>query len=187
MRFRSAAIWRTAAIWIATFALAGAGAAADASVKVRQPSEREAALAALLVEKLGDDAATIAVALSDRGRVALTGAVEERVTQELAPEVAFSFGGVTSVSNRVEARKAPRLPDGQLMREGQDAELERRVEKAVRIAVPEIARGVEIEVADGVVAVRGIARDATVRARLLETVRDVPDVTWIIDLVRVGE
>lgn len=179
-----------ALILIAALTAAGAGAAGsrakDKAAKL-PPSEREVALSALLVEKLGRDASTIAVALSAGGRASLSGAVQERVTQELAPEVAFSFGGVTSVSNRIEARKAPRLPDGQLMREGQDAELERRVQKAIKVADPELSRLVEIEVADGVVAIRGVAPDAERHERAVATARGVPGVTWIIDLVRVGE
>jgi len=150
----------------------------------REPTEREKAVSALLVAKLGEDAATIKVVIQ-RDKAALSGQVENRVTMELATEVALSFEGIRGTSNRIRARKAPTLPDGQLLREGLDAELERRVSKAIRRVDPEAGKALEVEAADGVVSVRG-QLSAARRARALATAQGVPGVTFVLDLVRVG-
>ena len=165
--------------------LAATAAGATPTSKPRALSPQEQAISALLVSKLGADARTIQVAVV-RDKVHLSGNVVERVTQELAGEVAASFPGVRAVSNRVAARKAPRLPDGQLLREGQDAELERRVQKALKTADEESAKALEVEVADGVVCVRGEVADSERHALAVATARAVPGVAFVLDLVRVG-
>jgi hyperosmotically inducible protein len=166
-----------------TLALAASAAVAGTEA-ARPPAPREESIAALLVAKLGSDASTIRVAVM-RDRVVLSGEVEDRITQELASEVAASFAGVRSVTNRVEAHNAPGLPEGQLLREGQDAELERRVEKALKHADRASAKALEVEAVDGVVCVRGQLADAELHALALATARAVPGVTTVLDLVRV--
>ncbi|HLF55988.1 MAG TPA: BON domain-containing protein [Thermoanaerobaculia bacterium] len=178
---------RNRATWIglAVLLVAGAAGAARKGEAPRAPSEREAAIGALLVEKLGADARTIRVVVQE-DKVVLSGEVVERVTQELAAEVAASFEGVRSTTNRVNAKNAPHLPEGQLLREGQDAELERRVQKALKVSDAESSKALEVEAADGVVCVRGQVADAERHLRALETARAVPGVTWVLDLVRVS-
>ena len=173
-------------IVLVAVALAATGVVSgDERKPPRAPSEKEIALSTLLVEKLGPDAATIEVVV-EGDKVLLSGDVEERVTRELAGEVARSFDGIRKASNRVRAANAPRIPEGYLLREGLDAELERRVEKALKRADLALSKLLSIEAADGVVAIRGDVSDASRRARALSVAREVPGVTLILDLVRVS-
>jgi osmotically-inducible protein OsmY len=183
-KLRRSGKWAASWLGAALFATA-AGAGPTPAAKPRALTPQEQAVSALLVSKLGSDARTIRVAVT-RDKVYLTGDVVERVTQELAGEVAASFPGVRAVSNRVSARKAPHLPDGQLLREGQDAELERRVQKALKSADEQSARTLEVEAADGVVCVRGEVADSERHALAVATARAVPGVAIVLDLVRVG-
>lgn len=136
-----------------------------------------------LVSRLGDDAKTIQVAINGR-KAFLSGTVEERVTQELAKEVVLTFAEVAGATNRIEARKAPHLAEGQAFLEGQDAELEIQVRRAVSKALGPQSKALQIEVVDRVVSVRGTLPDADRKNLALATVKNVGNVRDILDLVR---
>lgn len=137
-----------------------------------------------LVERLGPDARTIEVALSGR-RLFLSGTVEERVTQELAKEVVLTFPEVGSATNRIEARKALTLVEGQAFQEGQDAELELRLKRALAQVLGDAAKGLSVEVVDGVASLRGTVPDRDVKKQALDTTRTFTGVRDVLDLIRV--
>lgn len=136
-----------------------------------------------LIDRLGEDAKPIQVAINGK-KAFLTGVVDERVTQELAKEVVLSFSEVAGVTNRIEARKARRLDQGQAFEEGTDAELEVRVRRAVSAALGAQSKALQIEVVDGVVSLRGILPDVERKVLALATAKDVEKVRDILDLIR---
>jgi osmotically-inducible protein OsmY len=146
--------------------------------------KREVEIEAALVARLGDDARSIRAVVID-SHVLLVGTVQERVTQELAKEVALSLAGVERASNRVVALNDPTLLDGKAMVEGKDVELEIKVKRALaRDAGDTVARALEVEAVDGVVCLRGTTADAAGRARAIEVATKVPGVVRVLDLVR---
>jgi osmotically-inducible protein OsmY len=136
-----------------------------------------------LIDRLGEDAKPIQVAINGK-KAFLTGTVEERVTQELAKEVVLSFTEITGATNRIEARKALQLAEGQAFEEGQDAELEIRVRRAVSRAVGAPAKGLQIEVVDGVVSLRGTLPDVERKVLALSTAKSFDNVRDVLDLIR---
>ena len=167
-------------------ALAGAGLAVSAgAVDPEEARTRERSIEKTLVERLGPDAATIRVVSLGR-RVILAGEVEQRVTAELSGEVALSLDGVGDVSNRVKARRDIELVDGKLLLEGEDAQLEIEVKRALWREVGETtARALEVEAVDGVVSLRGTALDDSHRTQALASAAHVPGVRSVLDLLRV--
>jgi osmotically-inducible protein OsmY len=174
---------KVAAVVVAVLAAAGAALLAGAQDDL---AKREAALGALLVEKLGGEAAAIRVMLSG-GKAILMGEVESRAVQELAEEVALFAEGVTSVDNQVTARRDPTLGKGLLANEAGDSELEATVKMRLRAEIGAHAEKIEVEAVQGWVSLRGVAPE---KARLdiaLATAAGTRGVKKVIDLLRVAE
>ncbi|MCM2268514.1 MAG: BON domain-containing protein [Thermoanaerobaculia bacterium] len=136
-----------------------------------------------LIDRLGEDARPIQVAINGK-KAFLSGTVDERVTQELAKEVVLTFSEVVGVTNRIEARKARRLDQGQAFEEGTDAELEIRVRRAISAALGAQSKSLQIEVVDRVVSLRGTLPDVERKVLALATAKDVETVRDILDLIR---
>jgi len=176
---------RSHRIRIAVLALAVvAGWPAEASARDTAEERRlETRIRQTLVERLGDDARTIQVAINGK-KAFLSGTVEERVTQELAKEVVLSFSEIAGATNRIEARKAVRLDQGQALVEGSEAELEFRVRRAVAAALGPHAKSLQIEVVDGVVSLRGTLPDVDRKVLALATAKGHTGVRDVLDLIR---
>jgi osmotically-inducible protein OsmY len=164
-------------------ALAAASPALCAKERSPEVSRLETRIRQTLVDRLGEDARTIQVAINGK-KAFLSGTVEERVTQELAKEVVLSFDEITGATNRIEARKTPRLSEGQAFIEGQDVELEFKVRRAVSDALGPLAKALQIEVVDGVVSLRGTLPDIERKVLALATAKAVGNVRDILDLIR---
>ena len=150
--------------------------------------QREVRLA--LLEKLGQDVLGVTVEARS-GRVRLFGAVDKRSTQELAEEVVKSVPGVLSVDNRLSAREEP--PEstavgkavGNTEREVNDAVLEMRVGKNLLSEIGRYALDLEVEVAEGVVSLRGTLPDRERKSLALRTAEETPGVKKVVDLLEV--
>lgn len=146
---------------------------------------------AKLLAKLGPDALGIEIAATGH-RVLLTGAVDERPTQELAEEVAASVPGVRRVENRIALKPGRRTsgPVGRAASEAErevlDAALESRVKSELLAELGRWALEIEVEAADGVVSLRGWVPDRERERIALATARDVRGVERVIELIRVG-
>lgn len=136
-----------------------------------------------LIQRLGEDARTIQVSINKQ-KAFLSGTVNERVTQELAKEVVLSFDQIRSATNRIDARKTPTIIEGQAFLEGQDAELELRVNRAVAAALGPLAKAIEIEVVEGVASLRGKLPDEASAELARTTVREVSGIRQILDLLK---
>lgn len=146
---------------------------------------------AKLLTKLGTDA--LGVEIVTRGdRVLLTGAVDERPTQELAEEVARSVRGVRRVDNRIALVPATGGPGPvgraatQAENELADAALESRVKARLLGELGRYALEIEVESSAGVVSLRGWVPDAGRERIAIDTAGDVRGVTRVIDLIRIG-
>lgn len=168
------------ALITATLAVACVGNTAA----VQTPVDVEAKLSAKLVEAFGDDALTIRVTYFD-GKAILTGKVVERSTQELAEQVALYFYEVSKVDNQLRAEKDRSLMDGRLQDEGFDAMLESEAKAALAGEIGSHAKDVNVEAADGVVAVRGTVPDEARRKLALDTLASLSRISKVIDLLRV--
>jgi hyperosmotically inducible periplasmic protein len=158
------------------------------------PATLERKLQALLVDKLGDDAATIRVVMNGREAI-LLGEVAHRSTQELAEEVARFADEVDHVDNKLKlagirvggggvvgtAEKAAAKTSD----EGGDSWIESRVKGRLVAEIGRRARKIEVEVAEGVVSLRGTVNDEPRREIALKSARGVPGVVKVIDLLRV--
>lgn len=141
---------------------------------------------ALLLDKLGADALSVHIEV-DRGRVKLTGTVEQKSTQELAKEVALSVKGVHEVDNRItigpnKTTKAVDKAEAEL----RDAVLEARVKGRLLDQVGTNAMKIEVEASDGVVSLRGTVPSASIRSTSLETAKTTKGVDKVIDLIEVN-
>lgn len=136
-----------------------------------------------LVERLGDDAKTIQVAVNGK-KAYLTGTVNERVTQEFAKEIALSFDEIDSATNRIEARKAPRLDQGQAFVEGTDAELEFKLRRALGDVLGPLVKALQIEVVDGIASLRGTLPDLDRKMLALSTTKNFTGIRDTLDLIR---
>jgi osmotically-inducible protein OsmY len=153
----------------------------------------EARLQALLVDKLGDDAATIRVVMNGREAI-LLGEVARRATLELAEEVGLYADWVDDVDNKLQlagvrvggtgvaatAEKAAAKTSD----EGGDSLVETRVKGRLVAEIGSSARKIEVEVAEGVVSLRGTVPDEPRREVALKTAASVPGVEKVIDLLR---
>ena len=147
-------------------------------------AEREAALQALLVEKLGDDAAPIRVTITATKAI-LTGEVSERATQELCEEVALYFPGIADVDNQVKALHDDKLGADLVKNEAMDADLEVTVKMKLRAEIGVHAERIEVEAVEGIVSLRGLAPERARKTIALETTAKVKGVRKVIDLLRV--
>lgn len=141
-----------------------------------------------LVELFGADAEPVRVVI-DRHKAILLGDVTDRPTQELAKEVALTFPGIASVSNRL---RLIRPTDGigeeavqTVEEETRDAALESEVKLALAGEIGRWAGSVEVEAVDGVISLRGALPDEARRTIALETASGRKGVRRVIDLLSV--
>ncbi len=139
-----------------------------------------------LVDKLGDDAKTIKVAVVDK-KVVLVGEVKGRDTQELATEVAKSVPGVTSVDNQVKAKAEKSLTGGKIGEEAADGKLELAVESALKKELGDHGKNLEVENVGGTVSVRGTVPDDARLKIARDAVKSVPGVKKVVDLLEVAK
>lgn len=139
-----------------------------------------------LVDKLGDDAKTIKVALVEK-KIVLVGEVQGRDTQELATEVAKSVPGVQDVDNQVKAKAEKSIGGGKIKDEIADDKLEKAVESALKRELGAHAKGLETECTAGTVSVRGTVPDETRLTLARKAVQGVPAVKRFIDLLEVAK
>ena len=170
----------TAAVAVAVAGAVALACAQDGAAK------REAAIGALLVEKLGKEASAIRVTLVG-DKAILTGEVETRSVQELAEEVALFDAGVKSVDNQVKARYDPKLGKGMLTKEAGDSELEATVKMRLRAEIGIHAEKLEVEAVAGWVSLRGETPDAARRDIALRTAAEAKGVAKVIDLLRIAK
>jgi len=150
----------------------------------QQLAEKESQLRQLMIAKLGPDAEGIRVTLVEK-KVILTGKVHERSTQELAKEVALTFPGVSKVDNQLTAVTDASLGSGQVSAEVADAKLEVEVKHAVSNEIGKYAKKVEVEVADGVVSLRGPVPDQARLDLAVKAAGKVEGVRKVVDLLAV--
>lgn len=162
---------------LAAVLAAGPALAADALDAVVQKK---------LVDKLGDDAKTIKVALVDK-KIVLVGEVAGRDTQELATEVAKSVPGVTSVDNQVKAKAEKGLGAGKIKDEAEDNKVESAVESLLKKELGAHAKDVEVENVGGTVSVRGTVPDDARLKIARDAVKSVPGVKKVVDLLEVAK
>jgi osmotically-inducible protein OsmY len=146
----------------------------------------EQQISAKLVEAFGEDGESIRVTVAD-GKAVLIGKVAERSTQELAEEVALFFEDIRSVDNQVEAAKDKTFLEGSLLGEGEDAKVEISVKAALQGEIGKYANRIEVEAAEGVVAIRGTVPDEARLNFAREAAAKVHGVRKLIDLLRVKE
>jgi len=153
----------------------------------------EQQVATTLVNKLGQDAATIRVVVDNKGKVMLIGTAARRSTQELAKEVALFVPGVKKVQNKVEY--VPAASGGNVAEqavettgeETSDSALETSVKYQLNREVGKRAWKIEVEAVEGVVSLRGTVPDQARYDIALKTAASVKGVKQVIDLLRIGE
>lgn len=151
---------------------------------VSSPADVESKVAAKLVDTFGDDAKTIRVTFVD-GKAILTGKVVERSTQELAEQVALYFPEVSKVDNQLAAEKDRNIVQGRLKDEGYDAALESEAKAMLTSEIGQYAKDINVEAADGVVALRGTVPDETRHKLAMDSLSKVKNVTKVVDLLRI--
>jgi osmotically-inducible protein OsmY len=144
----------------------------------------EAKVSAKLVDVFGDDAKTIRVTFVE-GKAILTGKVVERSTQELAEQVALYFGEISKVDNQLKAEKDRNIVEGQLKDESQDAALESETKAALAGEIGQYAKDINVEAAEGVVALRGTVPDEARHKLAMDSLSKVKGISKTIDLLRV--
>jgi osmotically-inducible protein OsmY len=154
----------------------------------------EQKVAAMLVDKLGDDAATIRVVVDNKGKVMLIGTAARRSTQELAKEVALFVPGVNKVQNKVEYVPAAASDANAAEQavattgdEASDSALETSVKYQLNCEVGKRAWKIEVEAVEGVVSLRGTVPDQARYDIALKTATGVGGVKQVIDLLRIAE
>jgi len=153
----------------------------------------EQQVATMLVNKLGQDAATIRVVVDNKGKVMLIGTAARRSTQELAKEVALFVPGVKKVQNKVEY--VPAASGGNVAEqavettgeETSDSALETSVKYQLNREVGKRAWKIEVEAVEGVVSLRGTVPDQARYDIALKTAESVKGVKQVVDLLRIGE
>lgn len=145
----------------------------------------------VLLDKLGTDALGIDVEVED-GEALLTGAVDDRSTQELAEQAALSVDGVRTVDNKLRLRRetsgsAAETAARDLGDELADARLEGRVHLRLFGEIGRHAGRLTVEAVDGVVSLRGNLPDRERKKLTLRTVRATKGVDKVVDLIEVEE
>jgi osmotically-inducible protein OsmY len=177
-----------------------AGITGLAAVSLGQATSQDAAaaleqkVAAMLVNKLGPDAATIRVVVDSKGKVMLIGTAAKRSTQELAKEVALFVPGVKKVQNKVEfvptAGSEGNVAEQAAATTGEetsDSALETSVKYQLNREIGKTAWKIEIEAVEGVVSLRGTVPDQARVDIALKSAMSVKGVKQVIDLLRVEE
>lgn len=152
----------------------------------------EAEVRLALLEKLGNDGLDVRVdALG--GRVRLSGAVDQRSTQELAEEVARAVPGVQRVDNAIASRNDSSSGTpvanavGTAENEVLDAILEMRVGRNLLGEIGRYALDLEVESTDGVVSLRGALPDEERKSLALRAARETSGVRRVVDLLKVED
>jgi osmotically-inducible protein OsmY len=142
------------------------GAAAPAATSQDAAAKLEQQVATMLVNKLGQDAATIRVLVDNRGKAMLVGTATRRSTQELAEEVALFVPGVEKVQNKVEfvptAASEANVAEQAVATTGDEASdsgLETSVKYQLNREIGKSAWKIEVEAVEGVVSLRGTVPD----------------------------
>jgi osmotically-inducible protein OsmY len=137
-----------------------------------------------LVEKLGDDAKTIKVAIVEN-KVVLVGEVKGRDTQELAEQVALSVPGVTKVDNQIKSATSKGFFEGGIGQESRDIKLEDKVETAVKKELGQHYKKLDIVAVAGTVTLRGPVPDEARKKFAITAAKGVPGVKRVIDLLEI--
>ena len=145
----------------------------------------ETKVSTLLVEKLGDDARAIKVALV-KGKIVLVGEVEDRATRELSSYVARTVPVVRSVDSKVKARNEKPIGGGKVQDEAADNSLEKTVRSALKKELGQHAGSVKAEVVNGVALLVGRVPDAARKEIALKTAGAVPGVRKVVEVVSVN-
>lgn len=145
----------------------------------------ETKVAALLVEKLGDDAKAIKVAFV-KDRIVLVGEVEDRATRELSEYLSRTVPAVRKVDNEVKARNERPIGGGKVQDEAADNSLEKTVRSALKKEVGQHAKTIQAEVVNGVALLVGRVPDAARRQLALKTAAEVPGVRRVVEVVSVN-
>ena len=161
-------------------------AAALVAVPALAADTLDAVVQQKLVDKLGDDAKSIKVAVVDK-KIVLVGEVKGRDTQELATEVAKSVPGVTSVDNQVKAKAEKAISVGKVGDEASDQKLEMAVENLLKKELGDHAKALEVENVGGTVSVRGTVPDDARLKIARDAVKAVPGVKKVVDLLEVAK
>lgn len=165
--------------------LAAAFAASPALASdAKTVADKEAAIAKLLVEKLGKDAEPIKVAIVG-DKTTLTGQVTLRATQELADEV-LKYAGVEKIDNQIKSTNEKSLLEGKTEMEVADTKLESAVRSKVKGEVGTYYKEVRIECTGSTCSVRGTLPDQARKDLALKTAAGVDGVKNVVDLLRVG-
>jgi osmotically-inducible protein OsmY len=140
-----------------------------------------------LLDRLKEDGLRVSIMTHD-GAVDLSGAVRNRSSVELAPQVAASVKGVRSVHSRVTLADGTQGPEppvarvvGTVERSVGDALLEARIKARLLEQLGKVAFKVDADAAGGVVTVSGVVPDlarkqlAVSIARRTSGVKDVHD------------
>lgn len=161
---------------------------AFSGLAVAEPSSAtlEKSVTDLLVQKLGDDAKTIKVAVV-KGKLILTGEVTSRATAELAKEVAIAVPGVKKVDNQVSAKAGKSVVDGKVGDEIGDAKVETAIESALKKEIGDHAKKVDVEFVSGVALLRGKVPDAARKDLAIKTATGIEGVKQVIDLISVAK
>ena len=154
-----------------------------AAAEPASPVEIESKISAKLVDAFGNDAKSIRITWVD-GKAILTGKVVERSTQELAEQVALYFPEVKKVDNQLAAEKDRNIIEGQLKDESIDAGLEAEAKAALAGEIGQHAKDINVEAADGVVALRGTVPDDVRHKLAIESISSLKNVSKVIDLLR---
>lgn len=146
-----------------------------------------------LLEELGWDAMSIDVA-ADADDLTLSGTVEKETTKEMAKQIAKSIEGVDTVDNRVKVAKDAENSDkpvtkavGNAESEVKDALLEGRIKTKLLGELGRHGFGINVEVTDGVVSLRGEVADEKRHELALEAARSCKGVDRVIDLLKVED
>lgn len=170
---------------------ASIGQEAPAATSQEKALTLEQQVTTMLVNKLGDDAATIRVVVDNKGKAVLVGTTTRRSTQELAKEVALFVPGVKKVQNKVEY--VPAAPEGNVAEkavattgdEASDSGLETSVKYQLNREVGKTAWKIEVEAVEGVVSLRGTVPDQARLDIALKTAAGVKGVKQVVDLLRI--
>lgn len=183
---RKTAVFAALLLCVAAFAGAALAQPASAALAETTTADVEKSVANLLVQKLGDDAKPIKVAVV-KGKVVLTGEVTSRATAELATEVALAVAGVKDVDNQVQAAKDKAIGEGKIKDEAADSKVEMAVESALKKEIGQHEKGLSVEVTAGVVSIRGPVPDQARKDLALKTAKGVEGVKKVVDLISIGK
>jgi osmotically-inducible protein OsmY len=152
------------------------------------PLERR--IASVLAQEFEKDAANVKITVQD-GVVTLRGIVEVRATKELADGVVGNVDGVEAVRNELRLAEPAKKADtpvakgvAEVEREFSDAWLKAKVKAQLVADIGFRSREVEVDVADGIVALTGTVPNADYRRLAVEAAKRTPGVREVRDLLK---